>query len=214
MRLDTLPSSLTRPSSKRWLVEERNSITRNSAWVQSRGSCGSRSASGHCVVETSLAKEAFCGPARAASKRSAHASRLISVLSSLIPPPDTALSLCEADRRLEGGILRSVRHNSSRLDDQPQQVLRHPTRPGTRRHLFWAGAGRITKKNFSSLPKRERIHIMQKRNGLAALRQCNSNSLLVFQHRRRAWTARMNSYCTSESRAFPVCDRAIKQREK
>ena len=57
--------------------------------VQSTGSCGSRSASGHCVVETSLVKEAFCGAASAASKRSAHASAPISVLSNLIAPPES-----------------------------------------------------------------------------------------------------------------------------
>src|SRR6185369_15446488 len=75
------------PSSNRWLVDERNSITRNSTSVQSEGNCGSRFASGHCVVETSFAKRAFCGAALALTTRTAHASKPNNHWSSLIPPP-------------------------------------------------------------------------------------------------------------------------------
>src|SRR5688572_22706355 len=63
MRLETLPSSLTSPSSKRWLVDDRNSTTRNAESLQSVGSCGSRSASDQVTVETSVVKSAFCGTA-------------------------------------------------------------------------------------------------------------------------------------------------------
>ena len=38
------------PSSNLWLVDERNSITRNSKSVQSEGNCGSMFASGQAVV--------------------------------------------------------------------------------------------------------------------------------------------------------------------
>src|SRR5690242_7440973 len=73
MRLDTLPSSLTSPSSKRWLVDDLNSTTRNSAALQSLGSWGSRSASGQVTVDTSVANVAFCGVACATQVNASHA---------------------------------------------------------------------------------------------------------------------------------------------
>ena len=76
IRLETLPSSLTRPSSKRWLVEERNSTTRNSASPQAVGSCGSMSARGQVTVDTSLAKVAFCGAAAAIEDHAARTNKL------------------------------------------------------------------------------------------------------------------------------------------